>query len=119
MQTIILYHGSDPKNYESILKHGFDMSLTGKGWGLTYGKGIYMTPDINEAKVYSGGEKILRCTVKIDKPLKLTRDYSPTNKKHKQQLSHLLKEGYDTLITLNSKEYVIFKSENIIKIEIV
>jgi len=53
-----LYHGTDNKNVEKILQNGFQTKRSG-AWAL--GRGIYFTPDINEAANY--GDSILEVEV--------------------------------------------------------
>lgn len=43
----IVYHGTDKKSYEDILKRGIDMNKSSKGY---FGKGFYTTPDKDLAK---------------------------------------------------------------------
>jgi len=43
----IVYHGTDRKSYEDILKRGIDMEKSSKGY---FGKGFYTTPDEALAK---------------------------------------------------------------------
>ena len=116
-----LYHGTTRENGENIIKEqSFNLNKTGENWGVTYGKGIYLTPILEEAKRYGDMVLVVKCQIK---KYKLNRLFSPTNKKHRSILKKIIKrqieEGeYDSLVTLDEDEYILFKpDESILKIK--
>lgn len=100
--NIKLYHGTSIKNSLSILKSGFDFAKAGDNYGVTYGKGIYFTPDYDEAKFYTGNEGIvLSYDIKIN-PYYLTKDVSPSSRKKLK-----IPDGCNCVVSPNKKEYLI------------
>jgi hypothetical protein len=51
-KQIILFHGTDEKNIQSIMENGLSLT-TNKANGAAYGEGIYFSGDINFAMRYS------------------------------------------------------------------
>ena len=47
--SMIMYHITTKKNAQSIIKNGFDISLSKQG---AFGLGINLTTDINHLKIY-------------------------------------------------------------------
>ena len=118
---MLLYHGTSLEAAKSILsKQSFDLTKCGEGWGSTYGDGIYLTPNLEDAKMY--GEKVLKISCNIN-PYRLEKRYSPTDRRHKKQIRRLIinciKEGdFDSLISVDGDEYILFEPEkSILKIE--
>jgi hypothetical protein len=113
-----LYHGTSKANSKSILKMGyFDSSKRlDDGWGETYGKAVYLTPNLKTAQTYANDDGIvLVITINII-PYRLERNYSPSNHKHKKivnKLIELLKidTNYNCLLNLNGDEIVYFGSD--------
>ena len=110
----VIYHGTTIKNGSSILESGcFDSKKKiDKGWGSTYGEGIYFTPNEDEARVYGKDGILLKITLEL-KPFYLTRDYSPTNKGHKTALNKLIKRlkresDRNSLINIRGDEIIFF-----------
>ena len=105
---VVLYHGTSIESGESIMNNGFSLDYAGKGWGLTYGKGVYFTPNIKEAWIYSDGA-ILKCNVEINKSYRV---------KHKiGKMKNKWQKINDSLITSDRSEYVIRSPSQIKSIE--
>jgi len=113
---ITLYHGSSSiEDLKSIVKNGFDLNKIGSGWGCTYGNGIYFTDNLKVAhEVYSNKNGYIIEVIIDDKPYKLTKDYSATNKSHKKEIKKKLSTYIDTkiynMLVSNSvePEYILF-----------
>lgn len=54
----ILYHGTDEKNVQSILKEGFSLA-TGTKHGKVYGNGIYFTNDLEFSLKYTDEKRLV------------------------------------------------------------
>ena len=114
---MLLYHGTTRDNGKNIIKHqSFNLDRTGENWGTTYGKGVYLTPNIEEAKKYGDMILVIECEIK---QYKLSQKYSPNDRKHKKTLKKIIRkeieEGdYDSLVTVDEDEYILFKPEECI-----
>lgn len=98
-----LYHGTSQSNALSILKEGFDFSKCGCNWGSTYGKGIYFSPNYDDAQFYAGEHGIV---LSFDLDLEcyyLDKDISPSKKK-----KFKLPNGYNCLVNQSRDEYILF-----------
>lgn len=118
---MLLYHGTTRDNGENIIKEqSFNLDRTGENWGVTYGKGVYLTPNLEEAKRYGDMVLVVKCEIK---EYKLNQRFSPNDKKHKKLLNKLIRkeieEGeYDSLVTLDEDEYILFRpTESILEIK--
>jgi len=78
---MLLYHGTNTSNGISILKNGFDFNKVGSNYGLTYGKGIYFTPNYKTAQFYAGENGIVLSMHVLITPYYLVKDISPNSKK--------------------------------------
>lgn len=97
-----LYHGTSYKNALSILANGFDFNRAGENYGLTYGKGIYFSPNYDEAKFYAENDGIvLSFNIEI-KPYYLIKDKSVS--RHKKIK---IPDGYNCIVSPNKIEYCI------------
>ena len=105
---MLLYHGTKEKNALSILKNGFDFSRAGENWGITYGKGIYFTPNYETAKFYAGEDGIILSFNLNINPYKLKKDRSPNGK-----LREKIPLDVDSIINPNGDEIVIINSEKL------
>ena len=58
---LLLFHGTNPDNINSILKYNFDLTYMGSSYGLVYGRGIYCSefPDVS----LRYGQGLLLCRV--------------------------------------------------------
>ena len=115
------YHGSDLSKLESIIEKGFDPSLIGTGWGTTYGRGIYFSPDPKVANIYSGNTGyIIEAEIRYI-PYYLKKNYSSTNRHHRRELQKLRgkaeAEGYTCFVSQNREEIILFDSSDIISIK--
>ena len=102
-----LYHGTSMTNALSILKNGFDFTKCGSNWGSTYGKGIYFSPNYDEAQIYAGKDGIV---LSFDLDLTcyyLKKDVSPSKKR-----KFKLPDGYNCVVNPNNDEYVVFSFES-------
>lgn len=113
-----LYHGTSSKNADLIKKNGLSLEFSGTNWGTTYGKAIYFTPNYSEAKLYAQNFNEDGIVLTFDfnnlKTLQLSRDYSPSDKKDKKQISSLinylkLTSEINCLINVHKNEYILFK----------
>ena len=101
---MLLYHGTKEKNALSILKNGFDFSRAGENWGITYGKGIYFTPNYETARFYARENGIvLSMNVSIT-PYYLIKDISPNSKK---KIKLPTDQNYNCIVSPNKDEYLI------------
>ena len=98
----ITYHSTSEKNIPDILKNGFKENF-GKGFGSTFGNGVYTSPDLKYVSTYNVDcDKILVCKIKTDNVKTLTvRDFLYFNRKHKKLL-----EDLDLFIISDVNEYV-------------
>ena len=115
------YHGSDPSKLESIIEKGFDLSLIGTGWGTTYGRGIYFSLDPKVANIYSGNTGyIIEADIRYI-PYYLKKNYSPTNRRHRNELQKLREkaeeERYTCFVPQNREEIILFYPSDIISIK--
>jgi hypothetical protein len=114
---MFLYHGTSFNNAIEICKIGFLSSKIGTGWGTTYGKGFYFTSCIKTAKAYSNGA-VIQVSANNIVPYKLKRYYKPNCRKDKRYIQNLINmfsitKKYNSLLTLNGEEYIIFSNTNI------
>lgn len=101
-----LYHGTSVINGILILKNGFDINKSGSNWGVTYGKGIYFTPNYETARFYAGNDgMVISLNININ-PFYLTKDVKPNSKKKPK-----IPEGYDSLINPNGDEVIILNMD--------
>ena len=105
---MILYHGTSVENAISILQNGFDINRAGVNWGITYGKGIYFSPNYETAKFYANSDPenqgiVISITVNLNSYI-LKKDISP-NQKRKFKLPK--DKYYDSIINPNGDEVII------------
>ena len=112
---VVLYHGTSKENAIKICEYGgFSLDFSGTSWGSTFGKGIYFSGDINEARVYSGEDGvILSCELDVN-GFQLKKGYSPNCRNDRREIKRIVKSlesnGYNCLITKDSSEYIFFDS---------
>ena len=95
-----LYHGTSVESALSILKNGFDINKAGTNWGLTYGKGIYFTPNYLTAKCYAGENGIVISIDLILEPYYL--------KKALPKRKHIkINPKYNCLVSPDKDEYIL------------
>ncbi len=91
---MILYHGTTKEAEKNIKKNGFSWNLIGSNWGSTYGNAIYFTNNYDNAKNYSKNNdkegEILKVEIENINFLKLTKDYSPTDKNHIREIKSII-----------------------------
>jgi hypothetical protein len=99
---LIAYHSTSQKNISDILKNGFKENF-GKGFGTTFGNGIYTSPDIKYVSTYNiECDKILVCKIKPGKTKKINiKEFLYLKRKYKNELENL-----DLLIILDANEYI-------------
>lgn len=103
-QIMILYHGTSCNNAISILKKGFDFNKVGSNYGITYGKGIYFTPNYETAKFYAGENGII-ISMNVDIiPYYLKKDISPNSKK---KIKIPKDKDYNCIVSPSKDEYLI------------
>lgn len=102
------YHGTTYKNMQNIIKDGFK-PLYGTRYGITYGKGIYTSKNIEEAVMYSeeGLKCVLICKIKTENYIKI----KSTTKYKKYSLAK-----YDLVIIDDGAEYLV---HDLSKIEVI
>ena len=107
---MLIYHGTKEKNALSKMKNGFDFSRAGENWGITYGKGIYFTPNYETAKFYAGEDGIILSFNLDINPYKLKKDRSPNGK-----LREKIPIDADSIINPNEDEIVIINRKKVKK----
>lgn len=110
LDPVLGFHGTAIKNIQSICEHGF--KVPGSAGGFThstdagwYGRGVYFSEFPSYAMEYiTSGTKLLLCQVVLGKIYHCTK------------LIHgaPLQEGYDSHMSPDGKEAVIFNSEHIL-----
>ena len=116
---MIMYHITTKKNAQSIIKNGFDISLSKIG---AFGLGINLTTDLNHLKIYYNMNKqnnyIITCNVKFNKKQKnisgnaVIEDkngYIYTKPKHITQ-----SKGFDILYNKETEIYVAPSSNQVL-----
>lgn len=99
-----LYYGTSSSNAISILKNGFDFNKVGSNYGITYGKGIYFTPNYETARFYAGENGIiLSMDISITRYY-LVKDISPNSKK---KIKLPTDQDYNCIVSPNKDEYLI------------
>ena len=101
---MILYHGTSSYNAISILKKGFDFNKVGSNYGITYGKGIYFTPNYKTAKFYAGENGIVVSMNIYIIPYNLKKDISPNSKK---KIKIPKDKDYNCIVSPSKDEYLI------------
>jgi len=101
---MLLYHGTSSSNVISILKNGFDFNKVGSNYGITYGKGIYFTPNYESALFYAGENGIVLSMNISIVPYYLVKDISPSSKK---KIKLTRDEDYNCIVSPNKDEYLI------------
>ena len=101
---MILYHGTSSYNAISILKKGFDFNKVGSNYGITYGKGIYFTPNYKTAKFYAGENGIVVSMNIYIIPYNLKKDISPNSKK---KIKIPKDKDYNCIVDPSKDEYLI------------
>lgn len=106
MKPVYMFHGTSEKNMENILLTNFLISKVGSttdmGW---YGKGIYFSEFPGTSISYSRGNPyLLLCAVFVGK----------TYKMNQIQTGCELKEGYDSHISGDGSEVIIFDTDCIL-----
>jgi len=124
---MLLYHGTSKLNALLIKNNGFSFEYCGKNWGSTYGKAIYLTNNYKEALFYANGNdinngseevgEILKVFVFDINIIKLTKDYSPNDKKHIKEIKTIISylkinTNKNCLLNLNENEFIFFKTFN-------
>ena len=107
LKTIVLmklYHGTSSLNAISILKNGFDFNKVGSNYGITYGKGIYFTPNYETARFYAGENGIILSMDVSITPYYLVKDISPNSKK---KIKLPRDQDYNCIVSPNKDEYLI------------
>lgn len=100
----MLYHGTSSLNAISILKNGFDFNRAGSNFGVTYGKGIYFTPNYETAKFYAGKNGIVLSMNIPVIPYYLVKNISPNSKK---KIKIPKDKAYNCIVSPNKDEYLI------------
>jgi len=110
-KPILCFHGTSEDNIPNIIKNNFDVNFVGKSTDKgCYGAGIYLSeyPALSMAYVRKGS-KFLLCKVLLGKVFKCT--------------SHMMgapcKTGYNSHISPNGQEIVIFDTDQILPTYIV
>jgi hypothetical protein len=98
-----LYHGTTMVTARSSLKNGFDFTKCGSNWGSTYGKGIYFSPNYDEAQFYADKDGMVLSFELELSCYYLKKDVSPSKK-----IDFKLPDGYNCLVNPNNDEYVVF-----------
>jgi hypothetical protein len=108
---LIAYHSTSEKNISDILINGFKENF-GKGFGTTFGNGIYTSPDIKYVSTYNiECDKILVCKIKPVKTKKINiKEFLYLKRKYKNELENL-----DLLIISDANEYIC-KNVNCIRV---
>jgi|TARA_B100000787_G_scaffold136222_1_gene105033 hypothetical protein len=101
---MILYHGTSCNNAISILKKGFDFNKIGSNYGITYGKGIYFTPNYETAKFYASENGIVVSINVNIIPYYLNKDVSPNSKK---KIKIPKDKNYNCIVSPSKDEYLI------------
>jgi len=115
--SMIMYHITTKKNAQSIIKNGFDISLSKHG---AFGLGINLSTDINHLKIYYKMNKqnnyIITCTVKFNKKQRnisgklITDEHGNMYTKPK----HLTpSKGFDILYNKENEIYVVPSSNQV------
>ncbi len=102
---LLLYHGTPQDNIPSIFKNGFNISSNNRG--KTYGNGVYLTGDLQTAKIYSGCGPVIIYKVEIYKPF-----YAQNRKKYKWW------KHYDSYISADLEEVVVKNPRLVIPLKI-
>ena len=97
-----LYHGRSASSALSIMKFGFDLSKAGSNWGLTYGKGIYFTPNYETATFYAGEDGIVISVNLEITPYYLKKAVSATSKKRIK-----VPPEYNCIVSPDKDEYIV------------
>jgi len=92
-KQFITYHGTDDKNLPSLFANSFDSNLK-SGYGKTFGFGVYTTPNIKYASMYSDTNKVLICKIETNKYIKISK----TNAKQKNKEYKEILKNYDLII---------------------
>jgi hypothetical protein len=101
MVELLAYHSTSEKNISSILKNGFSQNW-GKGFGSTFGNGIYTSPELKYAATYNiDDDKILVCKIRTDNVKTMTLKEFSYQKKRKRDL-----DKFDLLIISDCNEYI-------------
>jgi len=106
MKPVYMFHGTSESNMENILKTNFLISKVGSttdlGW---YGRGIYFSEFPGTSISYSRGNPwLLLCAVFVGKTFKMTQI----------ETGCALKEGYDSHISGDGSEVIIFDTDCIL-----
>jgi hypothetical protein len=105
MKPVILFHGTTEQNMENILKTNFLIekigSKTDMGW---YGKGFYFSEYPGLSMGYSGHSYLLVCLVYAGNAYKMANINTGCP----------LQQGYDSHISPDGSEVVIFNPKNIL-----
>ena len=101
---MLLYHGTSCSNAISILKNGFDFNKVGSNYGITYGKGIYLTPNYETARFYAEENGIILSFDVSITPYYLIKDNSPNSKK---KIKLPTDQDYNCIVSPNKDEYLI------------
>tara|TARA_B100000424_G_scaffold266755_2_gene258422 strand:- start:437 stop:754 length:318 start_codon:yes stop_codon:yes gene_type:complete len=99
-----LYHGTSSSNAIEIIKNGFDFERAGSNYGITYGKGIYFTPNYETARFYAGDNGIVLSMNISIVPYYLLKDKSPNSKK---KIKLPTDQEYNCIVSPNKDEYLI------------
>lgn len=111
---MIFYHGTSKDYAMNIKTNGFSWDYAGSQWGSTYGKAIYFTNNYKEAECYAGVDgEVLKVEVVNYNPLKLTKDYSPSSKKHVSEIRTIimyckLNSTKNCLVNIHNNEFIFF-----------
>jgi len=105
-RPILAFHGTSETAIDNIVKNNFDFSKIGASTGNMgyYGKGIYFSEYPGYSMGYvRGGNKILLCLILIGNSYKTAYNVGCT-----------LKDGYDSHISTDGNEIVIFQPDAIL-----
>ena len=107
----ITYHSTLEKNISDILENGFKENFD-KGFGTTFGNGIYTSPNIKYVSTYNiECDKILVCKINANKIKNINiKEFLYLKRKYKNKLEEL-----DLLIISDANEYIC-KNINCIKV---
>jgi len=105
-KPILAFHGTAEDNIDNICKYNFDFSRIGSSSGDRgfYGEGIYFSEYASYSMAYAGCNKILLCKVLIG------RAYTMAS----IQTGAPQVDGYDSHVSPDGKEIVIFSPDQIL-----
>jgi len=105
---MLIYHSSNSvESTYKILREGFDKKYIGSGYGSTFGRGIYFTPNFEYACTYNIDIKeIIKCEIDIYKYKCISYDMNTNTNNNIKKINKLLKSNPDILLVNKDKEIV-------------